>query len=444
MYESIAYNKDLITGTEILLPKKKRVTPVRGSALVELFTDGKKEYEAYTENVICDILSRFAYMDYYYNAIKSIPTVLGYTSPFIYMILTDYNGPEAASNLAILGNIVGYAHKVNTYVGADSQKGTINLAETTLDATGDGTLHFVFDFPTNAANGTFQTISWAPSVNNSGSGYFSAYTVVSTGITLTALSTLAYDVCIALPNGNLALILFKTYSSAPYYQSGTVGYCLIVDPTNNCAVIKTYNLQTKLGSNFAGSTTAVGNSDLNNIVFFTVTGIVAILNTDTDTVTYVTSGLVASSSFRLIQCAGYLFMQDSNSSTSLYKFSYSGGVATKLMTYLSPNMNYYCLKVFNGIPYFATSIGDNYIIKNDVVIKSLNNLASAESIINTQGKIYADASVITNDGSQWSVTIRSSVLSASLGAQTLLAAPITKAPTNTMKIQYDFKVTKVL
>ena len=31
-----------------------------------------------------------------------------------------------------------------------------------------------------------------------------------------------------------------------------------------------------------------------------------------------------------------------------------------------------------------------------------------------------------------------------IGAETLLAAPVTKTPTNTMKIQYDFEVTKVL
>ncbi|WP_346877098.1 hypothetical protein [Clostridium sp. UBA5712] len=31
-----------------------------------------------------------------------------------------------------------------------------------------------------------------------------------------------------------------------------------------------------------------------------------------------------------------------------------------------------------------------------------------------------------------------------IGAQTLLAAPVTKTPTNTMKIQYDFIIDNIL
>ena len=76
---------------------------------------------------------------------------------FKYIVLTDYQGAESPSTeTTIPGNMVGWANRTS-YAGSDSHEGTINVAES---FGGENIAHWVFDFPTNCANGTIGSICW--------------------------------------------------------------------------------------------------------------------------------------------------------------------------------------------------------------------------------------------------------------------------------------------
>lgn len=70
--------------------------------------------------------------------------------------LTDANHPESPETEWLRkGKVIGYALTTTTYSGSSTIQGTYNAAESSTTAE---KVHMVFDFPTNAANGTFQSI----------------------------------------------------------------------------------------------------------------------------------------------------------------------------------------------------------------------------------------------------------------------------------------------
>lgn len=136
----------------------------KGKIKVELFDDltGKKVDELVGENFISkgvrDVLFKMAMVslftqekytggrDYYYDI----------NDPFQYMVLTDATHAEAPdSEWLIRGNTVGYAYTDRTYSGSDTMRGSYNAEES---FTSREQVHIVIDFPTHAANGTFQSI----------------------------------------------------------------------------------------------------------------------------------------------------------------------------------------------------------------------------------------------------------------------------------------------
>jgi hypothetical protein len=147
------------TGQVITLEKHKPKAEVKGKAFVELFDERtkKKILEAETENVINNVLVKDAFLTTYdsligWNSISAMRRSL-----FQNIVLTNYIGAEDANNFFISGDIIGWAARQGGYVGADVQRGTINIAESSRDY---GEFKFVFDFPTHAANGTFRSIWW--------------------------------------------------------------------------------------------------------------------------------------------------------------------------------------------------------------------------------------------------------------------------------------------
>ena len=136
----------------------------RGKIKVELFDDltGKKIDELVGENFISkgvrDILFKMAMAslftqgkhtggrDYYRDI----------NDPFQYMVLTNATHAEAPdSEWLIRGNDVGYAYTDSTYSGDNTMRGSYNAGES---FTNREQIHIVVDFPTHAANGTFQSI----------------------------------------------------------------------------------------------------------------------------------------------------------------------------------------------------------------------------------------------------------------------------------------------
>lgn len=251
--ESIDYNKDLVSEEESFLVKQKPIFPVSGMVSIELFDaiSGEKTYEAKTENIINNIVSKYAYMDYFYNKIKGDKVANYYTAPFQYMVLTDYAGVEDADIPYYKGSLISYSDKATAYSGSDTLKGTVNLAETKLDATGDGLLHFVFDFPTHAANGTFQSIWW--------SGALSVTMVEQNTFTITAPCTRTDASGSSTSSGSpFALLRTKDYwvlycaaateSSGTYPSIAYPKYALVYN--DNWEFVKKIDVDSKLPSGF--------------------------------------------------------------------------------------------------------------------------------------------------------------------------------------------------
>lgn len=166
--ESISYSKDFLTGRRIEKIKQKLIMPVQGIATVKIYDDltGKQIYEAKSENRITAVLVNPAFLDGYYypmldNRKKGLLEDIFRTYPFRVLALTTGDIEEDPYDYFTWGNIIGYADAWYTYSGDSELMGTINKGEWSReDKDGKGIKHFVFDFPTHAANGTFKSIYW--------------------------------------------------------------------------------------------------------------------------------------------------------------------------------------------------------------------------------------------------------------------------------------------
>ncbi|WP_373181201.1 hypothetical protein [Clostridium butyricum] len=166
--ESISYSKDFLTGRRIEKIKQKLIMPVQGIATVKLYDDltGKQIYEAKSENRITAVLANPAFLDgYYYPMLENRQErLLGQifrTYPFRVLALTTGDITEDPYDYFTWGDIIGYADAWYTYSGDSELMGTVNKGEWSReDKDGKGVKHFVFDFPTHAANGTFKSIYW--------------------------------------------------------------------------------------------------------------------------------------------------------------------------------------------------------------------------------------------------------------------------------------------
>lgn len=136
---------------------------LQGKIKVELFDDltGRKVEEIKTNNFIAkgmDYLYRLAMISAFtdgrytggFNAYDS------FYDPFQYMMLTDASHPEDPANeWLVKGRQIGFAYTTGTYSGSDEYRGSYNEGES---FTNREQVHIVIDFPTHAANGTFQSI----------------------------------------------------------------------------------------------------------------------------------------------------------------------------------------------------------------------------------------------------------------------------------------------
>ncbi|MDK2918979.1 MAG: hypothetical protein PWQ37_1712 [Candidatus Petromonas sp.] len=169
--EVISYNKDYITGNINKEKKVKKDAGIKGKVLVQLFdaNTNEKVIESYTENIIPDIVFKELFIRFFAGDVMGIDSsyISRLKELFSYIYLTDSTKPESASSEKISGNIIGYAERNSPYSGTDSKKGTINKTETTLEINnGKIRVNFVFDFPTHAANGTFESIYWGDDPDN--------------------------------------------------------------------------------------------------------------------------------------------------------------------------------------------------------------------------------------------------------------------------------------
>lgn len=167
-YESVAYNRNFLTGEKQENRKSKKDRGIKGKVLLELYDAKTKEklQEAYTENLIPDLYFRDTFLGHFVQGIMGAGNSrrCDNYSWFEYLYLTDHDKPENLNEQRVQGNIIGFAHRNSTYSGNDTKRGTINRAETKFEVTDSKIrVNFVFDFPTHAANGKIESIYWGES-----------------------------------------------------------------------------------------------------------------------------------------------------------------------------------------------------------------------------------------------------------------------------------------
>jgi len=157
------YVRNYRTNQEIVKIKEKN-GDVQGIATIQLFDakTGALELEAKTHNIIYqavyDWLKSYQWDKFCAGAFNKTNTYQGYFNMDNIYLTTSTLPENTPYNLFNYDGItIGWANKA-TYSGSDTQRGTPNSAETYAN---DEKIHWVFDWPTHAANGTFQTIIWS-------------------------------------------------------------------------------------------------------------------------------------------------------------------------------------------------------------------------------------------------------------------------------------------
>ncbi|MDI3311579.1 MAG: hypothetical protein QJR05_09180 [Thermoanaerobacterium sp.] len=159
---SRSYVKDLRKNIEVVSFKEK-ISKIRGLVTVELFDAviKKKVLEAKTENLITSIgynYFRWAIQDRIIQS--SSASKPSFSNVFNQIQLYSSSQIESDDLYPETGNLVGWADQT-AYAGSDTLRGSLNVTESNFNFDRYMRMHFVFDWPTNAANGTFQTIIWA-------------------------------------------------------------------------------------------------------------------------------------------------------------------------------------------------------------------------------------------------------------------------------------------
>lgn len=161
MREVIDYSKDFLSGETIERKRNKEDVNYRGIATIQLFDEkGNIVQEVKSENMINSKWLSFLYISFFRVSLiyNTSSLDLSYKSPARCMILTTNSEAEEVNNI-IKGDLIGWANGWESYSGDNALRGSVNTAETSNT---DFKKHFVIDFPTNAANGTFQSIYWLP------------------------------------------------------------------------------------------------------------------------------------------------------------------------------------------------------------------------------------------------------------------------------------------
>jgi len=142
--------------------KLKNTKPVRGFATVELFNEsGKKVLEEKSENSLTYLETNRLIWNVKRDFYTGHPSgALGEPYYPIYNLILDsstdpiiYTSSMLCKNIS---TIIGWSSK-GTYSGSDTLRGTVNPVESYWT---NEKVRWVFDFPTHAANGTFQRVVW--------------------------------------------------------------------------------------------------------------------------------------------------------------------------------------------------------------------------------------------------------------------------------------------
>jgi hypothetical protein len=418
-----------------------------------------------------------------------------FTAPFRHFFLTDDASPEEGFARAIKGNIIGWADKSRPYAGSSTVKGTINLSESFFT---ESNLHFVFDFPTSVANGKFQKLWWCEmKYDSSTQEILYGLKEISRNFKLDSYSSKSKNIPAStnFTPGNYSSYRFrvfkynnKLYTIGVNYNTAKVCMAIINLDTEEYTEVDLYTTMGLTSSSYRPSAYLMAQE--NNYVYMmypSYSNRLHILNLDDNTKTeiilsdsyynligkqipeipsnwyssidsYLQNGMMACKNGRL-----YIPLRYYNGSTSktfilvcnpdenltktaLYDLSTVGSPAGPFST-SAMSLDGYDLKlqsrdadtwfVCNGSYTFITDNSFNII---DIGYRD-HTFDYRYFLEDTPGcaikKYYVPSgSQIYQWQYYWSIW-------EPIAAMTLLPSPVTKTPTNTMKIQYDFNIQRV-
>lgn len=480
MHNAKSIFKDYLNNSRIEFEKiKPGNVEFHNTVQVQLF-DAKKnklEKESITENIVNDFTG-FSFLDVFHRFVDgdrwkndASDRLFAYNNSDLFrcMVLTDDTSAEQAKFFYPLGNVIGYANRVETYSGDDKKRGTLNLSESTKNWIDAHTmqLKYVFDFPTSAANGTMKKIYWH---NNLGmfnllftGNYFDVPnmfdTDISSGVGGLLLNCGSYFV--ALVGASMSSIENFTFA-AIYVFDKSMNLKLKIDSYNdsNYATYKDqqcniYAGKTILYADFGATMIKIDLSTLtvstiaisiqanqvalsnNNYCISAVddsTGDILIINNSPSTfndktlkrIDAATKQVKAETTF---QTLGWANMCPDNANTSVWGLTpMSDGTWLVMLdggnwTRLNADFSIKELNIFN--------YNDSWLMK-----RSGSNFLSGST---PSRETYA-VRVDTTPKNTYGIGLQKAVANSPF-AQTLLASPITKDSTKTLKIIYTFNIT---
>lgn len=360
----------------------------KGLIKIELFdaiTD-KKVKEINTHNFISK-----GVLDYIFKAkMRDVFTVgrvtgggtvtNGFGDIFQQISLTDADHAEDPNTEWLRkGKMIGYALTTVTYSGSDPLRGTYNSAESFTNAE---QVHMVFDFPTSAANGTFNSLYFNP--NGSSVNVYKYFNN-------TALNSIV--------------------SAKKYYDR----YYLLT----NDRKLQIYSLNWELINEYSLNDTSIYDFEIvDGYIYYTSSSspktiMRANINSPTD-MTIILTGF---------GCRGITFDYDNQQfiitdySNNLFKYY---DVNFNLQKNTTHSASSYPIFYDSGV----LLLGGNIIIED----KNENYMLTSYSI-----KGVTDDSIIISDGNEGYKLPK-----VYIGSRSLLESPVTKTSNVTMKITYDF------
>ena len=433
--QSLAYSKDLIKGTKIEVLKKKLIMPFTGIATVKLYDSltGKQTYEAKSENRISAVFGNMAYLDGFYypmldNMQEKVLNDVYVTYPFRIMVLTTGDIVEDPYDYWTWGSIVGYADSLYPYSGSDNLRGSVNSSETTRSTS---TRHYVMDFPTNATNGTFKSIYWTGGNETDSDAQSPRINSMYTKKILEAGGSGNY-----LPNYNLCtdetnLYVLKinsttlyvydkvTYAKKSNVTLPTSARAVAYDGTNFWILISDGSFK-KLDKNFAvlesySKSAAIPGDLVSSVNYYDIAA--------NETYVYIT----------------YNGCTDSSGSNSKYrsritKYNKDGTFADKIQIYSGSSGGITLTKIPGNKLWVIINYGTCLQLNKDAGVYGTSDFSSTDydSIVWDEDT----STMFTYSDRSYGELKQQYIVPAS--AHTLLPEAITKTPTNTMKIQYDF------
>lgn len=415
--------KDYLTGKEYVAIKNKEDLPIKGYANVYLYNarTGKLELEAHTPNIIYPEiyawLKSYQWDKFCTGAYNKTNSYGGYWEmDNIYLVTSAKPESERvdiftydATQNGNPGQQVGWASK-STYSGSDTQRGSPNASESYANNT---RLHWVFDWPTHAANGTFQTIIWANTV----------------GLYLTQTSiTIPYE---THAETSLGLAFDGTY----FYVLKPNGTLYKIDQSGT--IIATYNLSISV-LNYGGMNLTYDGTYLyamqwnGNIYKISTDGVVIGSPISTGIVSY---GQYHYTPIGLAYLGGYLYIL--NYDGTLYKVTTSGSIVSQVNTGLSFATTNGCDLACDGTYLYTTNYsGTLYKLNTSGTVVGTFDTGIDAGYSSSHGLAYDGANICM--AVNYSRALYKVYGESRYFARTLLASPVTKTSTQTMKIQYDF------